>query len=139
MIRLGAPSSDTREMDLDDIFFSRLKLMIIMAKAYLNGCPLGEYRRWAMHENASYVEAESIDMGGLVSGFQGNYTGAETNGYDFVFYQRVKLLAVMVKAAAKGFPMGEHRKSAMEENLDVVCQALMFTSQPEKMAFLKVA
>ena len=59
--------------------------------------------------------------------------------YDHLFYQRVKLLAVMVKAAAKGFPMGEHRRLSMEENMDIICQSLMFNSRTEDMAFLKVA
>lgn len=138
MLRLGSPPSESREMDLDDIFLSRLKLMIIMAKSYLSGCPLGEYRRRAMLENARYIETESIDLGDFISGSPNPGNPGEIE-FDHVFYQRVKLLAVMVKAAAKGFPMGEHRKEAMQENLDSICRTLMFNSQPEDMAFLKVA
>jgi len=126
-------------MDLDDIFLSRLKLMIIMAKSFLNGCPLGEHRRRAMLENARYIETECVDLGDMHSGFLDRPEGSGEVEYDHVFYQRVKLLAVMVKAAAKGFPMGEHRESAMRENLDSICHTLMFNSQPEDMAFLKVA
>ncbi|KJS32893.1 MAG: hypothetical protein VR64_05025 [Desulfatitalea sp. BRH_c12] len=137
MLRLGSPSSETREMDLDDIFHSRLKLMIIMAKAYMNGYPLGEHRRRAMLENARHVESESIDLDSTVGGLQSQPHSCVD--YDHVFYQRVKLLAVMVKAVAKGFPMGEHRIAAMHENLDSICQTLMFNSQPEDLAFLKVA
>ncbi len=139
MIRLGSPPSESREMDLDDIFFARLKLMIIMAKAYLNGYPMGEYRRKAMLENARHVEAESIDIGGLVDRLPNQPHSDRNSVYDHLFYQRVKLLAVMVKAAAKGFPIGEHRKLAMEENIDIVCQTLMFSSRAEDMAFIKVA
>ncbi len=139
MLRLGSPASESREMDLDDIFFARLKLMIIMAKAYLNGCPMGEYRRKAMIDNADHVEAESIDIGGLVDGLPLKQKVSGNSIYDHLFYQRVKLLAVMVKAAAKGFPMGEHRKSAMEENIDTICHTLMFSSRAEDIAFLKVA
>lgn len=139
MLRLGSPASESREMDLDDIFFARLKLMIIMAKAYLNGCPMGEYRRKAMIDNADRVEAESIDIGGLVDGRPLPRNTAGNSIYDHLFYQRAKLLAVMVKAAAKGFPMGAHRKSAMEENIDMLSQTLMFSSWAEDIAFLKVA
>ena len=135
MLRLGSPPSETREMDLDDIFLSRLKLMIIMSKAYLAGCPLGKQRCQAILENARHVEAESIDLGGLIAGFPYQHQTSGNMGYDHVFYQRVKLLAVMVKAIAKGFPMGDHRKTAMQENLDIICQTLMFSSQPEDMAF----
>jgi len=139
MLRLGSPSSETREMDLDDIFLSRLKLMLIMAKAYLNGWPMGDHRRQAMLENARHVESESVDLGGLVSGDDNPRKAVEPTEHDHLFYQRVKLLAVMVKAAAKGYPMGEHRKAAMQENLDIICQTLMVNSGYEDMAFLKVA
>ncbi len=139
MLRLGSPPSESREMDLDDIFFARLKLMIIMAKAYLNGYPMGDYRRKAMLENARHVETESIDIGGLVERLPHHSHSDRNSIYDHLFYQRVKLLAVMVKAAAKGFPIGEHRKSAMEENIDIICQTLMFNSRAEDMAFIKVA
>ena len=63
MLRLGPPPSETREMDLDDIFFSRLKLMIIMAKAYLAGYPMGEHRSRAMLENAQHIEIDAGQMG----------------------------------------------------------------------------
>jgi hypothetical protein len=139
MLRLGSPSSETREMDLDDIFLARLKLMLIMTKAYLNGWPLGEHRRLAIIENAHHVESESIDLGGLATGISAPCKAVEPTEHDHVFYQRVKLLAVMVKAAAKGYPMGDHRKAAMQENLDIICQTLMLNSGCEDMAFLKVA
>ena len=67
MLRLGSSHALTREMDLDDIFLARLKLLIVMGRAFLNGYPLGEHRRQAMLENARHIETESIDLGGLVS------------------------------------------------------------------------
>jgi hypothetical protein len=140
MLRLGSSEAHTREMDLDDIFLARLKLLIVMGKAFLNGCPLGEHRRQAMLENARHIETESIDLGGLVSDppylDPGPATGAME--FDHVFYQRVKLLAVMIKAVAKGFPMGDHRKTAMQENLDIISQVLTFNNAAE-LDFLKVA
>lgn len=126
-------------MDLDDIFFARLKLMIIMAKAYLKGYPMGDYRRRAMLENARHVESESIDIGGLGDRIPQQPQSDANAAYDHLFYQRVKLLAVMVKAAAKGFPIGDHRKTAMEENIDIICQTLMFSSRSEDIDLIKVA
>lgn len=142
MLRFGSPPAQTREMDLDDIYISRLKLIVIMAEAYLDGYPLGEHRRQAMIENANALTQESIALGGLNSDSMYDSNSPNVSGgreYDHVFYQRVKLLAVMVTAAAKGFPMGEHRKAAMRENLESICQTLMFNSQSEDMAFIKVA
>ena len=139
MLRLGSPQAHTREMDLDDIFVARLKLLIVMGKTFLKGFPLGEYRRQAMLENATHIETESIDIGGTLDLPQLNVpfqTGAVE--MDHVFFQRAKLLAVMIKAVAKGFPMGEHRKNAMQENLDAISETLTF-STPTEMEFLKVA
>jgi hypothetical protein len=55
MIKFGPKLDDMREMSSDDIFLSRLKLLIIMVKAYLIGYPLGKYRKQAIIENAHYV------------------------------------------------------------------------------------
>lgn len=138
MLRLGAPPSDSREMDLDDIFVSRLKLLLLMGKAFIDGLPLGEHRRQAMLENAQHIETESIDIGGLTAEHLFQHASSGLMNFDNVFYQRVKLLAVMIKAIAKGYPMGEHRKTALIDNMDMICQAIAFNSQAG-MALLKVA
>lgn len=138
MLRLGTDEPKTREMDLDDIFLSRLKLLIIMGKSYLDGLPLGEQRRQAMLSNADHIELESVDLGCLVTKAPFEPSSVGTMDFDHLFYQRVKLLSVMIKTIAKGFPMGEHRKIALQENLDVICQALTFNSKTD-MDFLKVA
>lgn len=139
MIRLGSPPADTREMNLDDIFFLRLKLMIIMVKTVLDGGPLGDCRRKAMHENASHVEKEAMALGRHTDKFREEDALTGRSDFDFVFYQRVKLMALMVKAVTKGFPMGSDRRSAMQENLEVICRTLKFNSRSENMAFLKLA
>lgn len=139
MLRLGSPFDQTREMDLDDIFLSRLKLLLIMATAYLNGWPLGEFRCRAMYASAQHMESESIDLGRLNDNSPYSYDSAATTGYDIVFYQRVKLLAVMIKSAAKGYRMGDHRKAAMQENLDIIRRTLLLDIENEELAFLKVA
>ena len=138
MLRLGSKPSQTREMDLDDIFLSRLKLLIIMGKSFIEGCPCGRHRRRAMLENARHIESESIDLGGLVTGSPHPKPIWGSMDFDHIFFQRVKLLAVMIKAIGKGFPMGEHRKQAMQENIDIICETITFNSQTD-MTFLKVA
>ncbi len=127
MLRLGAASDRTRDMVPDDIFLSRVQLMIIMVKAYLDGCHLGEQRRLAMLENARRVETASIEMGGLITSKRSCQSGAEKTAYDHLFYRRVKLLALMVKAAAKGFTISGCRKKTMKTNLNIICETLDFT------------
>ncbi len=138
MLRLGSKPTQTREMDLDDIFLSRLKLLVIMGKSFIEGCPCGRHRRRAMLENARHIESESIDLGGFVTGSPHPNPTWGSMDFDHIFFQRVKLLAVMIKAIGKGFPMGEHRKQAMQENIDIICETITFNSQSD-MTFLKVA
>ena len=109
-----------------------------MGKSYLDGLPLGELRRQAMLENANHIESESIDLGELTGENPVEDLMKGVMDFDHVFYQRVKLLAVMIKAIARGFPMGDHRKAALKDNLDMICETLTFNSHTD-MAFLKVA
>lgn len=139
MLRMGSTQPDTREMDLDDIFAARLKLLVIMANAYLKGCSRGKQRNLAMLENARHVESESIDLGGLLANAAVNPGEFGPMDMDYVFYQRVKLLAVMVKAIAKGYPMGDHRKIALQENLEIISETLALDSQQAPLAMIKVA
>jgi hypothetical protein len=116
-------------MDLDDIFTARLKLLIIMAKAYLKGCVQGKRRVRAMLENAHHVELESIDL----CGFTDCHKGTELIGSEHAFYKRVQLLAVIIKVIARGFPIEAHRRTTLQENVDIICEALSLDNdKPEK-------
>lgn len=130
-------------MNLEDIFFSRLKLMVVMGYGYLENCPLGERRRQAMLENAQYMTQAAIDSSWLrpdaTPPIESNRSPEDSND-SHIFYQRIKLLAVMLSGVAKGFPMGEHRRTALRENLDSIRHALMFSMPSEEdFAILKVA
>ena len=138
MLRLGAMSDKACEMDLDQIFISRLKLLIIMVRTYLRGYPLGKVRKAAMVKNADYIAAESIDLEQLIP-FRSDPPAKDGMNFDHVFYQRVKLLASMARTIGTNGPMGEHRQAALKDNLEMVSDALRFTSGVKKVAFLKVA
>ena len=143
MLRLGSPSDQTREMDSEEIFFSRLKLMVVMGYGYLQHYPLGELRRQAILENAQYMTQATIDTHRLrhdATGAVASDHSPEGTNYDPIFYQRINLLAVMLTGVAKDFPMGEHRRKALRENLDSIRHTLML-SMPSKedFAVLKVA
>ena len=62
MIRLGPASEEMRPMTQNDVFLSRLKLLIIMAKAYLKNFPIGKYRKLAIIENAHSVFYHSMHL-----------------------------------------------------------------------------
>ena len=60
MVRYGAVEQEMRPMKADDLLITRLQLLIIMAKAYLKGYPLGKYRKKAISRNARFVFYEAI-------------------------------------------------------------------------------
>ena len=139
MLRLGANPLNMKEMDLDDIFTSRLQLLIIMAKAYLNEYPLGKYRARAVIENANHVEIEAEELGIDLRRMQGKGDMTPEHYADHAFYQRVQLLARMAKAFAKGNPGDPYRKEALKRNLEHICNQIAFYRQINEIDFLQVA
>jgi hypothetical protein len=143
MLRLGAPPSQSREMDLDDLFTARLQLMIIMAQAYLDDYPMGYYRRRAMYKNARLVEAECIDIGKMdPPNTDSKNPLHERPGkprYGRLFYLRAKLVAVMIKAASREYPLDENRKAELREHISLICKAMNFTDGAGCGKILKVA
>ena len=120
MLRLGAEPDVMREMELDDIFISRLQLLIIMSKAYLVGYPLGKNRVKSILENVEYVKTDAIGLAEDLDLFDRDEVGAGELDFDRIFYQRVKLLAVMAEAFAKGHSLESHKKEALEKNLNTI-------------------
>ena len=146
MIKLGATSGEMREMSDDDIFLSRLKLLIIMAKAYLKDCPIGKYRKSSIIENAHHVFYHSLKLVTETAFFkkhdlktQSGITPEVETEEEYVFHQRVQLLSVMAKALAEDRLTGNFRKKALKDNLDRICETLIFNFQIKDVEFLKVA
>lgn len=138
MLRFGAMPEKACQMDLDHIFICRLKLLIVMSRTYLEGYPLGTMRKSALVKNADYIAAESVDLEQLIP-IRRKQPAKGGMNFDHVFFQRVKLLASMAKAIGNSYPMGEHRKKALEDNLEMICNSLKFTSGVKKVEFLRVA
>jgi hypothetical protein len=146
MIKLGPASVEMRAMSEDDVFSSRLKLLIIMAKAYLREYPLGNYRKKAIIENANHVFYHSLHLVSEYSilkdkGFEtpaDSISGGKTSE-EHLFHQRVQLLAVMAKALAEDRLRGHFRKKALTDNLNKICETLIFNFQIRDVNFLKVA
>ena len=146
MMKLGPTSEEMRAMSIDDIFLSRLKLLIIMAKAYLKNYPIGKYRKSAVIENAHHVFYHSMQLVSETFFFK-NHESESQSGIsseieieeECVFHQRVKLLAVMVKALAEDRLTGHINKKALQNNLNRICDTLTFTFHIKDLDFLKVA
>ena len=135
-----------REMSYNDIFSSRLKLLIIMIKAYLKDCPLGNYRKQAIIENANQVFYHSLQRVSESFSLKDHSVDVQTDivskgkiSAEHMFHQRVQLLAVMAKAIAEDRSMGRFRKKAITGNLNKICESLIFNFKVRDANFLKVA
>ena len=146
MLRVGPSSGEIKNMSDEDIFSSRLKLLIIMAKSYLIGCPIGKYRKQAIIENSRWVFYHSLHLVNKMVSFKDQDLKAQAGiaftddmNEEHIFYQRTQLLAVMAKALAEGRLKGYFREKALKENLNRICEALIFNFNVKDVKFLKVA
>ena len=113
-----------------------------MTKAYLNGCPLGKYRKQAIEENANQVFYHSLQWISESTALKDTQTHALSSlepSEENMFYKRVQLLAVMAKTIVRDRPMNKFRKKALADNLNKICETLVFTFKINEINFLKVA
>jgi len=137
MKKFGPTSEDMRAKCVNDIFLSRLKLLIIMAKAYLKNYPIGKYRKTAILENVHHVFYHSLKLAS--SETQSGITSEVKAGEEQEFHKRVRLLAVMAKAIAEERLTGNSKIKALQDNLNRLCEILIFSFHDKDMKFLKVA
>jgi len=139
MKRFGASRQDMKNLQHHDVFLSRLRLLVIMAKAYIGNYPLGDHRLKAVARNAETVARDCVDWNGYFNNFRSSQESKRMLDVDHIFYQRVKLLAIMAKSFADGSPVGQHRRMAIRNNIDYICEALQLTFKEEDLQLLKVA
>jgi len=144
-MKLEPASKEMKEMSIDDIFLSHLKLIIIIAKAFLKNYPIGKYKKSAVIENVHHVFYHSLQMINQINFSENN--GSESHPAvtskldteeECTFYRKVQLLAVMVKAVAENRLIDNIRKNALQENLDRICDTLIFKFHIKDFDFLKI-
>jgi hypothetical protein len=144
MIRYGAVAKKMRPMNSDDVLIFRLKLLLIMAKAKIQGYPMGNHRKTAIIENSRIVFNESIARSSKIidSLSSAPNNKAPSDGVtllDHLFLQRIQLLAVMMSSISRGPSVGRFRKKAIALNIDQICDYLSNRFQVGIINFLKVA
>jgi hypothetical protein len=107
-----------------DVLFSRLKLLTIMAKAYLEDHDFGIWRLRSMIRNTKYLSGLMSNWHNDIMNFGTDQKRTKKLHMDHIFYQRVKLLSIMIKSFAEGNPMGMHRRAALKNNVEYVCEIL---------------
>ena len=124
MIRLGSNLFQMRNIHDHDILFSRLKLLTIMAKAYLEDLDFGSWRLQSMVRNTKYLSGLMSNWHNALMNYTTDHKRTNKIYFDHIFYQRVKLLSIMIKSFAEGNPMGIHRRAALKNNVDYICETL---------------
>jgi hypothetical protein len=146
MRKFGVPNSEMKKVISEkDLFLPRLHLLVIMSKAYLQGMPVGDYRKKAIIDNAHHLFYQSLHM---ISDYEqeaelknkeDDTECKEEMSPEHIFHQRVQLLSVMTKAFAEGRLIGEFKVKALKENLEFISNTITFSDKVGNMEFLKVA
>ena len=139
MVRSGAPTQEMRAMADEDIFFLRLQLLVIMAKGYLKGYPVGERRRSAISENARLVFYQSLHHSNRCIAFDTDKKEQSDDLFSHFFCQRVQLLAVMATSFASGHHLEGFRLQALADNVDHISRYLTEQLHLSDVPFLRVA
>ena len=139
MQRFGSNSKDMRDMNHDDTFLGRIKLLVIMLKTFLGDYPLEGYRQKAILKNAEAIHKVCEDWNRYILQIRSSTEQKEGLEFDHIFHQRISLLATMAKSFVQGNPVGYHRKMVIRTNMEYVCDALQFNPQEEDIRLLKVA
>lgn len=139
MQRFGSNSEDMRDMNHDDTFLGRVKLLVVMLKTFLGDYHLEGYRQKAILKNAEAVQNVCKDWNRYIIQIRSTAEAKEGLEFDHIFHQRISLLATMAKSFVQGNPMGYHRKMVIRANMEYICDALQFNPQEEEIKFLKVA
>jgi hypothetical protein len=125
-----------RPLANDDIFFLRLKLLIVMAKALLKCYPLGELRKAAVVENARLIFYQTLYR----CAPKENYQASDSMARDtHLLYPRAQLLAMMVQSLVEDNMAGSYRRQALHDNIDELCDLLAEPLHLADIPILKVA
>ena len=138
MERYGPNEKDMREISHDDTFFGRVKLLVIMLKAFLGDYPLQGIGLTAIAKNA--IEVAKICEDWKEYSIQVRSSSRSNKGFDLdhILYQRISLLAIIAKSVAIGNPMGNYRIKVIRNNISYIVDTLKFNPQEELKSFLKV-
>lgn len=138
-LKFGEDRTGMREMRTEDVLMSRLRLLIVMCAAYLKGYPAEDHRKEAIRTNANNVAKGYADLNVSLAGVQGDEVSKGGMDFEYVFRQRVRLLALMAKGFVEGNPIGQFREKALVENIDFISKAIDFDGKIINMDFLKLA
>lgn len=124
MLMLGAHRYEMREMNGEEVLSVRFRLLLIMMKACLEECPMGNFRKAAIIRNARELERDLSSLASL-GPEAGRYGDPKPKPESIrVFGERLKLFIVMAKSFAGGYPIGIFRRLAISNTLSAITQSV---------------
>ena len=139
MERFGPSGIDMRKINHGDTFLGRVKILVIMLKAFLGDFPLQGIKLKAIAKNAVEIAKICEDWNQYYIQVRSTSGLKEGIELDHILYQRISLLAIMAKFFILGKPMGHYRERVIWDNISYIVDALQFNSQEEFTSFIKVA
>jgi hypothetical protein len=118
MLYRGAEPAQSREMDLDDIYFLRLKLMLRTAKDCLENSDIPSVRRRVVLENAEHVAVESLALGRFGCTLDGMAADACGNPADVGFFRCAHAIALELMEIAGQERMDHSLRHALQCSMD---------------------
>ena len=139
MDRYGPNAKDMREFNHYDTFRGRVKLLVIMLKAFLGDYPLQGINLNAIAKNAVEVAKICEDWNQFSIRVTSTTRLKEGFELDHILYQRISLLSLMAKSVVLGNPMGYFRGKVIRDNINYIVDALQFNPREEMTSYQKVA
>ncbi len=143
-IRLASGAVEIHGTCDADVFLSRLKLLIIMAKACLCRCPMGDFRKQAVAENSNHVFYGSLTLFDtpIVSKHHSPDESLGSPGKETIlpareFRQRVQGLAITIRSMAQDRPLLPSETAALRDNLNAITRILSFNFEIDPESFLR--
>ena len=133
MERYGPSAKDMREFNHYDTFCGRVKLLVLMLKAFLGDYPLQGIGLNAIAKNAVEVAKICEDWNQYSSRVISISRSSEGFELDHILYQRISLLSIMAKSVVLGNPMGYFRKKVIRDNISYIVDALQFNPRIKKL------
>ena len=139
MFALGAKTEQMGTMDIDHIFLSRLRLMIIMLKAYIQQYPIGSYRLQGILHNARIVGDEAVYFWELSKMPSPKPSTKEVFQMDREAFEHIKALTLLAEKIESDMLPDREMTESIRAHLNYLNRRLIPERQPPEWEFLKVA
>lgn len=122
MLRLGAEPHEMKQMSQENVQLIRLKLLIIMMRAFHEDCPVGRFRKEAIGSNARRLEVHVLKHHPELRDLDQREDSGRYMSTTDLFLQRVQLLILMAKSFISDCPIGPYRRASINNNLEAISE-----------------